>query len=88
MMSFPDWLDHGALGASMLVLLFAVTLLFKVLLFVRELVEIILQRIQANTRALAQLSAQLEGHVLVDGLPRGILPLRPRRDGGSGKEES
>lgn len=87
-MAILDWLDHGALGAAMMVLLFAVTVLFKTLLFARELMEVILQRVQANTRALTLLSAQLEGHVPMDDLARGLFHPHPRRDGAFGKEES
>jgi hypothetical protein len=66
MLSPVDWLDHGALGASMLVLLISMTILFRVLRWAREVMELVLGRIQDNTAALVRLSERIhdgeEGH--------------------------
>ena len=69
-------LDYGALGAAILVLLVAVGVLFRVLMWVREIIGMVLGRIQENTQALTLLAVRLEDHALVDDLSHGILRLR------------
>lgn len=56
------WLDYGALGAAMCVLLIAVGLLFRVLVWTREILELVLSRVQDNTHALASLSERIGTH--------------------------
>jgi len=56
------FLDYGALGAAVLVLLVAVGVLFRVLMWARELMDLVLVRVEDNTRALAQLAERLHAH--------------------------
>lgn len=56
------FLDYGALGAAILVLLVSVGVLFRVLLWARELMDLVLVRVEDNTRALAQLAERLNAH--------------------------
>ncbi len=60
-MQLPDlhYLDYGALGAAILVLLVAVGILYRVLVWVREILEMVLTRVQDNTNALARLRERL-----------------------------
>ena len=61
----PDlthYLDYGALGAAIGVLLIAVGVLFRVLMWARDIMELVLDRVQDNTRALTVLSQQLGEH--------------------------
>lgn len=60
-LSPSEYLDYGALGASVLVLLVAVGVLFRVLMWAREILEMVLGRIQDNTAALVRLSERLHG---------------------------
>ncbi len=55
-----NYLDYGALGAAILVLLVAVGVLVRILGFAREILDLVLSRIQDNTRALAVLADRLD----------------------------
>jgi len=57
-----DLLNYGALGLALGVLLIAVGILFRVLLFAREIFQITLERVENNTAALVRLSERLHGH--------------------------
>jgi hypothetical protein len=82
------YLDYGALGAAILVLLVAVAVLFRVLMWVREILDLVLSRVQANTQALTVLATRLEGHAELDDLARGIFHLHAEPGSGfSGREE-
>jgi hypothetical protein len=70
------YLDYGALGAAILVLLVAVAVLFRVLMWVREILEMVLKRIQENTQALTLLSVRLDEHPQADDLSHGLLRFR------------
>lgn len=54
-----DLLNYGALGAALAVLLIAVSVLLRVLMWARELMEMVLDRIEQNTAALVRLSERL-----------------------------
>jgi hypothetical protein len=54
-----DYLNYGALGASMMVLLIAVAVLYRVLLFVGQILSLVLNRFEDNTAALVQLAERL-----------------------------
>jgi hypothetical protein len=56
------YLDHGALGAAVLVMLVSMSMLYRTLLWTRELMEMVLNRIQDNTRALTALVERLGGY--------------------------
>lgn len=59
-LTFPsDYLDYGALGAAMFTLLVCVAVLYRTLMFVREIFGLVLERIQQNTATLAQLAERL-----------------------------
>jgi hypothetical protein len=56
-----DFLNYGALGAALLVLLIAVGVLLRVLQFSRDIFAMTLDRIETNTAALVRLSERLHG---------------------------
>lgn len=55
------YLDYPALGAAILVLLIAMAVLFRVLLWAREILDLVLTRVQDNTGALVRLAERLHG---------------------------
>jgi hypothetical protein len=59
-MSASNYLDYGALGAAILVLLVAVGVVFRVLMWARDIMEMVLSRVQENTRALASLAERID----------------------------
>lgn len=61
MVNPSDFLDHGALGLSLFVLLLAVAVLFRVLQWARSIFDLILSRIESNTSALVRLAERLHG---------------------------
>jgi hypothetical protein len=60
MVSPTQYLDYGALGAAMLVLLISVGVLFRALTWAHDLFEIVLARLQQNTDALVRLAEKLQ----------------------------
>lgn len=75
-------LDYGALGAAVLIILVAVGVLYRVLAFVREILSMVLERIQDNTRALAILTSRLGDSTSPDEMVSGFLAGRfPPTDG-------
>ncbi len=83
------YLDYGALGAAILVLMVAVGVLFRVLMFVREVLDLVLRRIQANTEALTVLASRVGEHVSADEAMHGALGVvRTGGDGRSGRRGS
>jgi hypothetical protein len=58
-MNVSQYLDYGALGAALFVLLVAVSLLFRVLMWARDIFDLVLTRVQENTQALALLAERL-----------------------------
>jgi hypothetical protein len=62
MLALPtDVLNYGALGAAMIVLLIAMTILFRVLWWARDVMDLVLERVQHNTAALVRLAERLHG---------------------------
>lgn len=59
--SATHYLDYGALGAAILVLLVTVGVLFRVLLWAREIMDMVLDRVSDNTAALVRLAERLHG---------------------------
>jgi hypothetical protein len=59
-MSASNYLDYGALGAAILVLLVAVGVVFRVLMWARDIMEMVLSRVQENTRALSSLAERID----------------------------
>jgi len=55
------YLDYGALGAAVFVMLVAMAILFRVLMWVREMMNLVLDRLQENTRALVHLADRVNG---------------------------
>lgn len=56
-----DFLNYGALGLAMAVLMLAVAVLFRVLVWARGVLELVLERFEDNTTALVRLSERLHG---------------------------
>ena len=54
-----DYLAYGPLGASMFTMLICVGVLYRTLMFVREILGLVLDRFQQNTATLAQLAERL-----------------------------
>lgn len=83
------YLDYGALGAAILVLMVAVAVLFRVLMFVREVLDLVLRRIQANTEALTLLASRVTDHASAgDGMHRVVGLGLPGGDGRPGRRDS
>lgn len=65
MMLPTDFLDHGVLGVSLLVLLIAIGVLTRVLVWTREILRLVMDlvvtRIETDTTALMRQSERLYG---------------------------